>query len=103
MSAIADVPVEHPGGFPRDGNEILRLLGRDGVIQGVTRGDGADQDQHDEPDALLTIIGAVGKAHPGAREQDILGRVPTRARSSERSSAHLSCVRLEDCCAFRLR
>ena len=36
-------------------------------VEGVMRGQDADQDQHDQADPLLAVVGAVGHAHSGAR------------------------------------
>ncbi len=48
------------------GDEILDLAVADRVIQGVRGGHRADQDQHDESHALLTVVRAVEEAHTGA-------------------------------------
>ena len=63
-----NVMVEDVGRLLRDGDEVLRLLGGDGVVQRVRGGDRADQDQHDQPHALLSVVRAVRKADAGAGE-----------------------------------
>ena len=52
----------------RDGGEVLHLAGADGVVEGVGRGHGADEDEHDETHALLAVIRAVTEADAGAGE-----------------------------------
>ncbi len=42
--------------------------GRNGVVQRISGRHGADQDQHDQTHALLSIVRAVGEADAGAGE-----------------------------------
>ncbi len=60
------VAVENvPGLFGR-GDEVLDLRGAYSVVERVGGGDRADENQHDQPHALLAVIGAVVEADPGA-------------------------------------
>ena len=61
--------VEHVGGFCGDGNEVLSLLKIDGVIDGVRSGNGADEDEHDQAHAFLTVVRAVEETYSRAREE----------------------------------
>ena len=54
VRAIA-VMVERLRGQVRYGNEVLRVARGHRVVQRVGGGHGADQDQHDEAHALLTV------------------------------------------------
>ena len=38
------------------------------MVESVGRGDGADEDEHDEAHALLPVVGAVEEADAGAGE-----------------------------------
>ncbi len=51
-----------------DRQEGLRLGWRDGLVQRVGGRHGADQDQHDEAHALLTVEKAVHKADDSIRQ-----------------------------------
>src|SRR4029077_8350452 len=51
-----------------DGDEILRLLEGDGMIQSVSRRNRADQDQHDQTHSLLTIVRSMEETDAGASE-----------------------------------
>ncbi|MNN18098.1 hypothetical protein D3C81_1313030 [compost metagenome] len=46
--------------------ELQRLFAGHGLVQRVRHRQRADQNQHDQPHAFLAIVGAVGKGHPGA-------------------------------------
>ena len=52
--------------------------GADGVVERVGGGDGADQDQHDQPHALLPVVGAVEEADAGAGEHHQRANGPRR-------------------------
>ena len=43
-------------------------LGGDGVVERVGGGNGADEDEHDQAHALLSVVGAVEEADAGAGE-----------------------------------
>jgi len=49
-----------------DGNEVEELIGADGVVEGVGCGHSADQDEHDETHALLSVVRAVREADTAA-------------------------------------
>src|SRR5580698_7671613 len=66
----ADVFVDGVGGLLGDGDEILGILIGDGVVERVGGGNGADQDQHDQAHAFLSIVRAVEKADAGAGEDE---------------------------------
>ena len=53
------------------------LIG-DGVVESVGGGDGADEDQHDEAHAFLSVIGAVEEADAGAGEDEQAADVERR-------------------------
>src|SRR5580698_8080868 len=67
-----DVMIQHVRSLGGDGDEILRLLIGDGVIDGVRGGYRADEDEHDEAHAFLAVIGTVEEAdsRAGDHEQD---------------------------------
>jgi hypothetical protein len=44
-----------------DGDEVLRLARRDGVVESVSGRNGTDEDEHDKTHALLAVIGTVEK------------------------------------------
>ena len=72
--------VERIGRLLRDGHELRRLLRRDGMVQGVGRGHGADEDQHDQAHALLPVVGAVRETDARAGK-DQQSANPGRRRS----------------------
>jgi len=49
-------------------DEVLNLIRRHRAVQGVGGGDCADQDQHNEPHTLLSVIRSVRKTDTGAGE-----------------------------------
>ena len=54
-----DVVVERTRYLRGDGGEGLHVPGADGVIERIGSGDRADEDEHDETHALLSVVGAV--------------------------------------------
>ena len=46
--------------------EFRNLRFRQGAVQRISGGHGADQDQHDKTHALLTVVGTVREADAGA-------------------------------------
>jgi hypothetical protein len=76
-SVGADVfaEVSRPAG---DGDEILRVFVGDGVVERVGGGHGADQDEHDQAHAFLSVVGAVEEADAGAGEDEQAADVERR-------------------------
>jgi hypothetical protein len=62
----ADVMIKRVRGLLGDGDEILRVFLGHGVVERVSGGDGADQDEHDQFHSLLAVIRSVEEADPGA-------------------------------------
>ena len=73
---------EDVGGLVGDGDEILRILVGDGVVESVGGGHGADENQHDEAHAFLSVIGAVEEADAGAGEDEEAANVERRRRGA---------------------
>ena len=63
----------------RHRHEVLGLFCRHGMIQRVGRRDRADENQHDQPHALLPVVRAVREADAGA-SQNQQGSNPERRR-----------------------
>jgi hypothetical protein len=61
--AVEDLPRLFGGG-----DKALHLRRADGVVEGIGRGNGADEDEHDEAHALLAVVGTVEEADAGAGE-----------------------------------
>jgi hypothetical protein len=61
-----DVVVENVRGLLRHGDEILRILIGNGMVESIGGGNRVDENQHDEARAFLSIVGAVEKADPRA-------------------------------------
>ena len=60
--------VENMAGLLAGGNELLNIVGSDGVIEGVCGGHGADENQHNQAHPLLSVVGAVEEADTRAGE-----------------------------------
>ena len=58
--------IEHRGSFFRVSRKMCDFRGRNRVIQGIYRRHRADQDQHDQAHAFLTIIRTMSKTDAGA-------------------------------------
>ncbi|MNE31782.1 hypothetical protein D3C80_1253650 [compost metagenome] len=67
-------------GYLGDGGELHGLAFGHRAIEGVGHGQGADQNQHDQAHAFLAIVGAVGKGHTGAGEDQDGADPPGRRR-----------------------
>ena len=50
----------------RGGDELLHLHGTDSVIERVGRGDGTNENEHDQAHSFLSVIGAMVEADTGA-------------------------------------
>ena len=77
-----DVVAESAGDLRGDGGEGLDLVGADGVVERVGGGDGADEDEHDEAHALLSVVGAVAVADAAAGEDQQETDVERRRRGA---------------------
>jgi len=62
--------VEGLGCLLRHGDKVLALARCDGMVEGVGCGNRADEDEHDEAHALLSVVGAVEEADAGAGEDE---------------------------------
>ena len=63
---LVDVVAENSGYLRRDGNKIHDIPCSHGVIQRVRRRHRADEDEHDQAHALLSVVRAVAKTDTGA-------------------------------------
>ena len=70
--------MQRAGGLGGDGGEGDDRIPVDRVVQGVGRGHGADQDEHDEAHALLAVVGAMGEADASAGEDEQAADVERR-------------------------
>ena len=61
-----------------DGDEILRILVGDGMVESVGGGNGADENQHDQAHAFLSVVRAVEEADAGAGENQQAADVERR-------------------------
>ncbi|MNZ76462.1 hypothetical protein D3C78_949670 [compost metagenome] len=73
-------------GVAHHGQQVAGLLHRLRAVEGEGQRGGGDQDQHDQADALLPVVGAVGEGHPGAGEDQQSANPPGRRRASFRGA-----------------
>ncbi|MNO98893.1 hypothetical protein D3C76_906520 [compost metagenome] len=60
------------------GGKLQRLIRGHGAVQRIGHRQGPDQNQHDQPHAFLTVIGAVGEGHAGAGQDQQAANPPRR-------------------------
>ena len=77
-AVLVHMPVENAAGLLGGGDELLNIVGGDGVVERVSGGHGADEDQHDQAHALLAVVGAVEEADAGAGEHQQGANGPRR-------------------------
>ena len=65
-----DVVIHGGDGLFGNCGEILHLIDADGMVERVSGWHCADEDQHDEPHALLAVIGAVRETDAGAGKDE---------------------------------
>ena len=58
--------------------EFLHLTGRHRTIERIGGGNGADEDEHDQPHALLAVVGAMGERDAGAGGDERAADPPRR-------------------------
>ena len=63
-------------GYLGDRGKLQGLFIGHGLVQCVSHRQGANQDQHDQAHAFLAVVGAVGKGHPGAGQDQYTANPP---------------------------